>query len=201
MTPRTALSLGSPNVFNVRRDVSEQGLTYIWFYNDRNKAVSFQAEVNSLPISETYSWTGQHVEISSYRMREDCMVVDISLEPQDTMILAFEHSYHAGTLSSNDASKMLQTTALCQESSTRGQNSTVVSLKLWNITIDDWYGGYATQSLEPQTRQHVLLDQELLPWKDLRQDLGNVSGIETYTTTLVMPSTIPSIENADPSAV
>jgi hypothetical protein len=63
--------------------------------------------------------------------------------------------------------------------------------------MNDWDGDYATQSLEPQTRQHVLFNQERLPWKDLRQDLVNFSGIGTYTTTLVMPSAIPDAENAD----
>jgi hypothetical protein len=123
VTPRTSLASSSTNVFNVRRDVPEQGLIYIWFYNDDDEAVSFQAEVNSLPISEPYlldSWTGQRVQVSSCHMREDRMVVDISLEPQDSVILAFEHSYHARTLSSDDASKMLQSTALCRESSIGG---------------------------------------------------------------------------------
>jgi hypothetical protein len=35
----------------------------------------------------------------------------------------------------------------------------------------------------------------------MRQDYVNVGGIGRYTTTLVMPSTIPTVENADPSAV
>jgi hypothetical protein len=85
-------------------------------------------------------------------MREDCMVVDISLQSQDTLILACEHSYHARTLSSDDASEMLQTAALCRESSTGEQSLTIVSLKLWNIITEGCYGDYVTLSLEPQKR-------------------------------------------------
>lgn len=204
LTPRTSLSSSSQNIYNVRRDVSEQGLTYVWFYNDDDKAVNFQAEVKSLPISEPYfldSWTGQRVEPSSYQMRGESLIVDISLEAQDTVILVLERSNHEDTPVHDGGSPSVQTSCSHHGGSDAESNSTVVPLKLWNITISDWYGDYVTKSLEPLTRQHVLFNKELLPWKDLRQDLANVSGIGTYTTTLAVPSSSHDVENETLSAV
>ena len=204
LIPRTSLSSSSQNVYNVRRDVSEQGLTYVWFYNDDNKAVNFQAKVKSLPRAKPYlldSWTGQRVEVSSYRIEGELLVVDISLEAQDTVILVLECSDYAGSSVSDDGLPSLQTSIPRHDLSNGGQNSTIVPLKLWNIIISDWYGDYATQVVEPLTRQHVLFNQELLPWKDLRQDLANVSGVGTYTTTLAVPSSSLHVQNEIPSAV
>jgi hypothetical protein len=204
VAPRTSLSSDSRNVHNVRRNVSEEGLAYIWFYNDDNKTASFQTRVESLPSSKPYfldSWTGLRTKVSSYEIRDESMVVDISLAPQDTVILAFEYSNHTVTSLSDDASPLSRIPSQHRGSPACGEKSTTASLKLWNITISDWYGDYNSDNVEPLKKQHVLLNQELLPWKDLRQDLANVSGVGTYTTMLTMPSLTPDLENAHLSAV
>ena len=204
VAPRTSLFSGSQNVYNVRHNVSEQSLAYVWFYNNDNETVSFQARVELLPPSKPYfldSWTGLRTELSSYETRDESMVVDISLAPQDTVILAFEYSNHAVTSLSDDASPFSQNLSQHQGSPACEERSTTASLKLWNITISDWHGNYASGNTEPLKKQHVLLNQELLPWKNLRQDLANVSGTGTYTTTLAMPSSSSHAEIAHPSAV
>jgi len=125
----------------------------------------------------------------------------VSLLGSSSFYAQAQYSNHAVTSLSDDLSPFSQIPSHHWDSPACGEKSTTASLKLWNITISDWYGDYNSGNVEPLKKQHVLLNQELLPWKDLRRDLANVSGVGAYTTTLAMPSLSSQAENAITSAV
>ncbi|PVH75254.1 hypothetical protein DL98DRAFT_602280, partial [Cadophora sp. DSE1049] len=169
VTPRVLFEGGGWYQTLWKGDV-EPGVDYVYFWNP-NLVVE---TITNVEFSERRypfkvdAWTGTYSPIVEYYRNGTTLSMALNIKSNDSALIAFSNSrvFH-GQLSPTNV-------------------PTPLSLKTWNITIEDWHPTSNLSSTQTKVSNHTILDTALKPWT--QYNLSNVSGIGHYTTSFRLSS-------------
>lgn len=214
--PRVSFVAPIESVYSVQRADLSTGKEYVWLFNDGNTSSTFVAEFHvdkGLKPFLLNAWNGDITPLGRYQLTNTGFRIPLTLNPDETIIIAFTYSELETCTWVTDVTGAVEevkytsgkqlvanlkgpSTILLNNGTSYKFNATPpgnVNLSRWDIEIEDWHGDpNNTASIETLIKSHKFQGQILLPWKDLKKSLENVSGVGTYTTTFTVPD-IPNI--------
>ena len=180
----------SSDVLSVRR--SDDRTNYYYLFNQGSWATEqrLTLEGKGRPY-ELDTWTGEITPISDFRQSRDGVVVDVAMEPADTKVIALS--------TRNDQTFRWHRQPDQRGTVARNDGLGPVVLDRWSLDVESWTPGPSglpgdTARTDLPTVEVVAREQDgaLPPWSAITPsngydvDLGDVSGVGTYSSTFTL---------------
>ncbi|MDQ7905692.1 glycosyl hydrolase [Phytohabitans sp. ZYX-F-186] len=187
--PAAAHATDSADVLSVRR--TDPTTDFYYLFNQRSWAAEQRLTLTGegWPY-ELDTWTGEITPLTDYRRTRDGVVVDVALEPADTKVIAL----------STRRDETFRWTAATERGPTVARNDGLAPVLLddWTLQVESWSrgaSGLPGDTTRTSLRAVPLVAGErgaLPPWSAITPangydvDLGDASGVGTYTSTFTL---------------
>ncbi|WP_157987914.1 glycosyl hydrolase [Jiangella endophytica] len=199
VSPAAAPATASADVLSVRR--TDPVADYYYLFNQRSWATEQQVTLSGdgRPY-ELDTWTGEITPLTDYRRTADGVVVDVALEPADTRVIALT--------TRDDETFRPPADAGAGPVDARNDGLGPVVLDDWTLQVESWSRGESglpgdTGRTQLPVTPLVAGDHGALPpWSAVTPatgydvDLGDVSGVGTYTSTFTLDDSWAGVRTA-----
>ncbi|WP_145812157.1 glycosyl hydrolase [Kribbella amoyensis] len=200
ITPAAAPTTPSADVLSVRR--SDATTNYYYLFNQRSWATEQQVTLTGegRPY-KLNTWTGEVTPLTDYRKTPNGVVVDVDLAAADTAVIAL----------STRQDDTFKWSARADHGPTLAKNTGLGTEVLddWTLQVESWSRGTSgrpgdTAKTTLPAVAPVAGDRGTLPpWSAITPangygtDLGDVSGVGTYTSTFTLDDSWDGVRTAD----
>lgn len=182
--PRAEYVESNENLLSVMRRSDEADYLYLYNYMYEDEE-NYQGQVSLDGIYRPYildTWSGKVCEAENYEISEGRTIVDVDLDPGETMVFILRKDTNLA-----DGDKVTGST-----------DTEEIEIGNWNLIVDSYEPGEKVTRTEENpdtgvttteaayTTEHDLIEVGVLgslkPWKELKKVGETVSGIGTYTS-------------------